>query len=310
MVKAQQWLDEMFPSLAGKEKVKRLCIRLNEGIDKIEQTNYEFFNAKLEGELDLNEFKNLEDLTFWGNGIGHLQQITDLKINLCSKLKKLFIDCTNLSELNLRSNQETTSLTIEGCVNLLKIEGLEVLSNLQNLKLWYKNSQLEIPFSEDNWKQGLQELSRKKIHSLEEKVIKNEQILKELADMVLPNIAFDLGKLKQEIARLKLNELSPQARKKQSELEQQINNAKNKIESIPNAIIDLLLETQEQIIGENDKNDPLVQAQLTGQLKAYQSILEKNLSKQELQALLDKKAELIQLKEQIDKLQTEIQQNE
>ncbi|POG76635.1 hypothetical protein GLOIN_2v1554549, partial [Rhizophagus irregularis DAOM 181602=DAOM 197198] len=75
-------------------------------------------------------------------------------------------------------------------------------------------------------------------------------------------------------------------------------------------IIDLLLETQEQIIGENDKNDPLVQAQLTGQLKAYQSILEKNLSKQELQALLDKKAELIQLKEQIDKLQTEIQQNE
>ncbi|CAB4476526.1 unnamed protein product [Rhizophagus irregularis] len=128
--------------------------------------------------------------------------------------------------------------------------------------------------------------------------------------MVLPNIAFDLGKLKQEIARLKLNELSPQARKKQSELEQQINDAKNKIESIPNTIIDLLLDTQKQIIGENNKNDSLVQAQLTGQLKAYQSILEKNLSKQELQALLDKKAELTQLKEQIDKLQTEIQQNE
>ncbi|CAB5348985.1 unnamed protein product [Rhizophagus irregularis] len=208
MVKAQQWLDEMFPSLAGKEKVKRLCIRLNEGTDKIEQTNYEFFNVKLEGELDLNGFKNLEDLATWGNGIGTLHPITDLKINLCSKLKKLHIDCTNLSELNLRSNQETTSLTIAGCVNLLKIEGLEVLSNLQNLSLWCENSQLEIPFGEHNWKQGLQELNRKKIHSIEEKVNKNEQILKELANMVLPNIAFDLGKLKQEIARLKLNELS------------------------------------------------------------------------------------------------------
>ncbi|RGB35909.1 hypothetical protein C1646_814405 [Rhizophagus diaphanus] len=279
MVKAQQWLNEMFTSLAGKEKVKRLCIRLNEGTSIIEQTNYEFFNVKLEGELDLNEFKRLEDLAIWGNGIGTLHPITDLKINLCSKLKKLHIDCTNLSELNLRSNQETTSLTIEGCVNLLKIEGLEMLLNLQNLKLWNKNSQLKIPFGENNWKQGLQELNRKKIHSIEEKVNKNEQILKELANMVLPNIAFDL--------------------------EQQINDAKNKIESIPNTIIDLLLETQEQIIGENGKNDPLVQAQLTGQIKAYQSILEKNLSKQELQALLDKKAELIQLKEQIDKLQTE-----
>lgn len=310
MVKAQQWLDEMFPSRAGKEKVKKLCICLYEGTDKIEQSNYEFFNAKLEGELDLEGFKNLEELKFWGNGVDQLQSITNLKVNMCSKLQTLFVDCTNLSELNLNSNQEIKSLIIIGCVNLLKIEGLDKLSNLQNLSLWSLNTQLQIPFNEDNWKQELQELRRKKIHSLEEKVNKNEQQLKELADMVLPNITFDLGKLKQEIARLKLNELSPQARKKQSELEQQINDAKNKIESNPDTIIDLLLETQEQIIDKNDKNDPLVQAQLTGQLNAYLSILEKNLSKQELQVLLDKKTELIQLEKQIDKLQTEIQSNE
>jgi hypothetical protein len=307
MVKAQQWLNEMFPSQLGKEKVKKLCICLIGGTDKFEQTDYEFSNTELEGELDLNEFKNLEDLTFWGNGVGQLQQITNLKINQCSKLQRLYIDCTNLSELNLRSNQKITSLTIEGCVNLLKIEGLEELSDLQKLKLWYKNSQLKIPFDEDKWKQGLQELRRKKIHSLEEKVNKNEQQLKELADIVLPNTTFDLSKLKQEIVRLRLNELSPQARKKKSELEQQINVSKNKVEGGFKEIIDLLLETQKQILG---KNDPSVQAQLTGQLNAYLSILEKNLSKQELQALLDKKTETIQLEKLIDKLQTEIQPNE
>ncbi|GBC03147.1 hypothetical protein RclHR1_00050055 [Rhizophagus clarus] len=304
-IKAQQWINEMFPSREGKKKVKSLCIRLNGGTNKIEQTNYEFFNVELEGELDLNEFKNLEDLAIWGNGTSTLQPTTNLKINQCSKLQKLYIDCTNLSELILRSNQEITSLTIEGCINLLKIEGMEELPKLQDLKIWNKNTQLKIPFNKDNWKQGLQELRRKKILSLEEKINKNEQQLRELADMVLPNITFDLGKLKQEIARLKLNELSPQARKQKSELERQINNIKTNIKSNSETIIDLLLETQEQIIG---KNDPLVQAQFTGQLNAYLNILEKNSSKQELQALLNKKTELIQLEKQIDKLQTEIQQ--
>ncbi|GES86222.1 hypothetical protein GLOIN_2v1474482 [Rhizophagus clarus] len=298
-MKAQQWINEMFPSQAGKEKVKKLYIRINGGTDIISQSNYEFFNAKLEGELDLNEFKNLEDLRFWGNGTEQLQSITNLKINQCSKLVKLYIDCTNLSELNLSFNQEITSFTIQGCVNLLKIEGLDKLSTLQDLKIWYLNSQLQTPFDEDNWKQGLQELRRKKILSL-------EQQLKELADIILPDITFDLGKLKQEIARLKLNELSPQARKDKSELEQQINFAKNKVESNFKKIIDLLLETQKQIIGENDF---LVRTQLTGQLNAYLSILEGNLSKQELQALLDKKTDLVKLEEQIDNLQQTTNQN-
>jgi hypothetical protein len=300
MVKAQQWINEMFPSQAGREKVKKLCIHLSEGTDNIDQSNYKFYNTKLEGELDLNGFSNLECLTIVGYYTSELQPITNLKINRCSKLQYLYIDCTNLSELDLISNQEIISLDIVGCINLLKVEGLEMLLNLQNLKLWHKNPKIQIPFNEDNWKQGLQELRRKKTYSL-------EQQLKELADMVLPNITFDPGKLKQEIARLKLNELSPQARKAKDELEQQINNIKINVKSNSKKIIDLLIETQTQIIG---KNDPLVQAQLTGQLNAYLSILEEDLSKQELQALLDKKIELIQLEERIDKLQTKIQQNE
>ncbi|RGB35907.1 hypothetical protein C1646_758761, partial [Rhizophagus diaphanus] len=137
----------------------------------------------------------------------------------------------------------------------------------------------------------------KEIQVLKEKA----QQLKELADIILPNITFDLDKLKQEIARLRLNELVPQVQKKKSELEQQINNTKNSVETSFKKVIDLLLETQKQII--TGKKDPLVQAQFTGQLNAYLSILEGNLSKQELQALLDKKTELIKMEEQIDKLQ-------
>jgi hypothetical protein len=306
-IMAQQWINENFFSQEDKEKVKKLCIRLHKGTNKIDQSNYEFSGTKLEGELDLNGFKNLEDLSIWGYWTEKLQLINNLKINRCSKLRKLHIDCTNLSELNLSFNREITSLTIAGCINLLKIEGLEELSNLQNLNLWNEsvpNSKLQIPFSQSHWKQEIGRM--REIQILKEKTNKNEQQLKELADIILPNITFDFDILKQEIARLRLNELVPRAQNKKSELEQQINNTKNNVESSFKKVIDLLLETQKQIIG---KNNPLDEAQLTGQLNAYISILEGNLSKQELQALLDNKTELIKLEEQIDKLQRTTNKN-
>src|SRR5947208_369684 len=140
MVKAQQWLNEMFPAQEDKEKVKKLCIHLKGGNNQINQSSYEFYNVKLEGELDLNGLYNLEYLTVEGYYISELHPITSLKINRCSKLQKLTIDCTNLSELNLNTNQKITSLAIHGCINLSKIEGLEQLLNLQNLELWNKNS--------------------------------------------------------------------------------------------------------------------------------------------------------------------------
>ncbi|RIA90303.1 hypothetical protein C1645_770180, partial [Glomus cerebriforme] len=256
MVNAQQWLNEKFPAREDKEKVKKLEIRLNEP-----------------------ESNKISDQTYKFCGV-------TLEV----------IDCTNLNELSLNTNEKITSIEIHGCVNLLKINGLEQLLNLQNLHLWNQNPRLQTTFCQGNWKQELQGL-RKVL--LEEKA-RNEQILKELADTVLPNVTFDLSKLKQEIARLKLNELIPQARKEKSDLEQQIANAKNKVENSFKKIIDMLLETQKQIVG---KNDPLVQAQLTGKLSAYLSMLEGNLSEQELQTLLNKKTELLQLEEQIAKLQ-------
>ena len=153
MVKPQQWLNEIFPTQEDKEKVKKLCICLNKGTNQINPPNYEFYSAKLEGELDLNGFNNLEDFAIWGYGTSQLQPMTNLKINRCSKLRRLRLDCTGISELNLNTNQEITSLVIHGCINLLKINGLEQLLNLQNLDLWKTivlNSKLQIPFNQNN----------------------------------------------------------------------------------------------------------------------------------------------------------------
>src|SRR6266542_2717322 len=103
VVNAQQWLNKVFPFPEGKEKVKKLYISLNKEIDRINQPDYYFYNIKLEGELDLNGLSNLENLSIVGYYTSELQPITNLKINRCSKLQYLYIDCTNLSELNLNT---------------------------------------------------------------------------------------------------------------------------------------------------------------------------------------------------------------
>ncbi|CAH1760034.1 9985_t:CDS:2 [Entrophospora sp. SA101] len=105
-----------------------------------------------------------------------------------------------------------------------------------------------------------------------------------------------------EIIRLKRQELAPQVRNEKDRFEQLITNAKTKAGNLEK-IIDLLLETQKQI-GENKQgNDQLAQARLEGQLTAYQNVLEGNLTKEELQALLNKQIELCQLEKHLASLQ-------
>lgn len=75
----------------------------------------------------------------------------------------------------------------------------------------------------------------------------------------------NFNQLKQEIIRLKAQELAPQVRNESTKLDQLIMEAKN-----------ILLEVQKH-------NDQLTQIHLEGQLTAYQNILESNLTKEELQ---------------------------
>ena len=127
------------------------------------------------------------------------------------------------------------------------------------------------------------------------------QNLSELFVLISPNQPYNFDQLKQEITRLKYQELSPQVRKEKAELEKLITTAKEKAgEGSFAPIVDLLLETQKKITDQGNE-DAFVQGQLT----AYQNILEGKLAKEELQNLLNKQTELLKLEQHLANLQQE-----
>ncbi|RIB10931.1 hypothetical protein C2G38_2204818 [Gigaspora rosea] len=109
------------------------------------------------------------------------------------------------------------------------------------------------------------------------------QQLQQLSNLLFPSKPYDFPVLKQEIARLKYQELAP--RTKAGDFEK---------------VVDLLLDTQKQAIKNNDQ---LIQ----GQLIAYKSVLESKLTKDELQILLSKQTEINQLEENLANLQINLQ---
>ncbi|CAG8771613.1 13482_t:CDS:1 [Dentiscutata erythropus] len=124
----------------------------------------------------------------------------------------------------------------------------------------------------------------------------------ELSQIIFPNQSYNFLQLKQEITRLKLQELAPKLRREKTNLEQLIITAKKKAENNFEHIVDLLLTTQQEISKKNI--DHVTQSRLEGELDAYQKILKNILTKEELQALLTKQAELCQLEEHLASLQT------
>ncbi|CAG8548357.1 7572_t:CDS:2 [Ambispora leptoticha] len=106
---------------------------------------------------------------------------------------------------------------------------------------------------------------------------------------------YNFTQLKQEIARLKYQELAPQVRNESTRLIQLITEAKNKAGKGGFApIVDLLLETQKQIMQATEASQ---RDKLNGNMEAYQNILETSLTKEELQTLLTKQSELHQLEQ-------------
>ena len=147
------------------------------------------------------------------------------------------------------------------------------------------------------------DLAHRDIENLREKLqTEKEQHLKELTEK-----NETIKQLQTEIARFEFQELAPQVRNRRTELERLITNTKTKAGNLEN-VVDLLLEMQKQISENEKNNDQLTQARLEGQLTAYQSILESNLTKEELKMLLDKQIELYQLEEQFSKLQINVKQ--
>ncbi|CAJ0836760.1 8500_t:CDS:2 [Entrophospora sp. SA101] len=123
----------------------------------------------------------------------------------------------------------------------------------------------------------------------------------EIARIISPHEEPKFTAIKQEITRLKYQELAPQFREEKAKFEQLITAVKTKAGN-SEKIVDLLLETNKQLIKNNDQ---LIQ----GQLIAYQSLLEGNLAKEEIQNLLTKQAEISQLEKHLESLQQNQPQN-
>jgi hypothetical protein len=113
--------------------------------------------------------------------------------------------------------------------------------------------------------------------------------LRELNNIILPKSDFDFLTLKEEITRLKTNELIPQNKNQKTELEKLITNIKSQAGTSFAGTVDLLLQTHQQILAQQKENDPFAQ----GQLETFKKILlsQAKLTTEEIQSLLTKQKE-------------------
>src|SRR2546423_5687544 len=102
MKNAQEWLYETYPTKNQKEKVRKIFIdrKERESFPEFQlfsdnSENNHYLDIKLEKELDLSDFVNLEAL-FISN-----QKITGLKLLNCLKLTYLNCSDNELKNLNL-----------------------------------------------------------------------------------------------------------------------------------------------------------------------------------------------------------------
>lgn len=137
--------------------------------------------------------------------------------------------------------------------------------------------------------------------------------MKEVFCAFFPNKVYNFTELKQEIKKLKLDDLSPEVKVEKGLLEKLIIDKKSKVISHSEKVLELLLQTQRQAIEQKEEDDPFVQGQLT----AFSSLLQEELTSQELQSLLNKQRLVIQLERQLTDLRiqegenrTQIQQSQ
>ncbi|KLL04213.1 MAG: hypothetical protein MRECE_2c113 [Mycoplasmataceae bacterium CE_OT135] len=271
-----------------------------------------FYKIKLELEKKLWDSES-QNSVLQRQLAGNLTIITKLKEELNSAQSQLF-------ETNLQLNQTIDQLdawqrpvfwpqptlgqpdsavTFRTQVNSFDVLGTAGLCLLaRHLYRKYKNSRQGAPLDEE--RQPLLR-SPEEIVRLNQETNRLKSELSQIAQIISPNEEPRADVLKQEIARLKYQELASQVREEKAKFEQLITDAKNKVEANFTGMIDLLLETQKQINKIEPESNEFHQAK--GQLTAYQSILEGNLTKEELQALLTKQTELSRLEKHLESLQ-------
>jgi len=156
MVNAQKWLNTKIPN--NQNQIKSLYIYQrqkqknisgfsfgsgsitthaatyaydnNLAIDNKNQP-YTYYDTFLEGELDLNDFVNLEQLSISGIDKNQKQKLTSLKIDKCVNLNSLSVNYTTLTELDLSNNFRLTNINKDAEINLY-VPVIENLSKERN----------------------------------------------------------------------------------------------------------------------------------------------------------------------------------
>jgi len=127
--------------------------------------------------------------------------------------------------------------------------------------------------------------------------------LKNLFNLLFINQNYDFIKLKGEVIRLKVGELSPQVRTEKAELEKMIAKIRDKLAGVNlDKVLELYLQTNQKTIQEKKEKDPFIK----GQLAVFSELLQEKINLEELQMLLDKQKKFLELESHLTQLQDQL----
>ncbi|CAG8484193.1 3752_t:CDS:1 [Funneliformis mosseae] len=324
---SQAIFDKLQPN--QKTQVKYIYFQNSNSEPSLSGFTLNVYNAhptygNLQGSLSLAQFPNLRKIQFVNNfSIANLEEI-DISENI--KLNRVIISTDGNG--NPLQNASYSPLS---CSLLAKEKQLnqvivtysrQILHNNNTSMRWTEISKLlkkqsAIPvFLIEDQKAEQQEAE---IKTLKQQIQEKDQQItnltkqteqtptfkqfQELNEIALPSSELNFDLLKKEIKRLKLKDFIPYYKKQKDDFERLVANAKNKTKEGLGTILDLLLQTQSQIIESEKTEDSFAKGQLQGQLTTCQTLLQTNLSKEELKNLLNKKNEQLKLEQQWASLQ-------
>ncbi|CAG8700245.1 5640_t:CDS:1 [Cetraspora pellucida] len=224
---------------------------------------YQFYNVILESELNLNDFINLQQLFIQGNG-QQQHKLTNLKIDKCNKLTTLTITYTTLNNLNIKENSALQNVNLT--YNQLGHLSLCSEPKYQNLNLGYNQ---KIVFDSDD--------------KSKDQVKRLIGAIRKVKSTGIVDLKLVAKKIEEEI------------------LEYQLAVTKDKLSKDNQSWLELLLETQEEVL----QNDNTFARKLLEKVKKQLSDV---LTAEEIQDFLGKKVELNELEIQINGLKIQEQE--
>ncbi|CAG8470017.1 13737_t:CDS:1 [Acaulospora morrowiae] len=260
-----------------------------------------------EGNLNLAQFPNLAKITFQ-DGI-NVDNLDSIDISGNEKLGRMIIGSSG--KKNPFRSSRCVLLVKENQVDQIIVSYYEQKNSIEK-KL---RKQDAIPYRIVESQQSGGEMERlRQIIAEKDKQIERLQTegaqrlslsqFQELTDLVLPGSEFDHAKFKQEIIRLKLEDLVPYLQGQKERFDGLVIDLKRRVGDSLKPIVDLLMKTRKDIFEQtNINNNEFAQGKLQGELAICQTLLQTSLAQEELQSLLTAQDEMLKIEMQIANLQ-------